>query len=322
MKKNAIGIDLGGTKIALGRVDEEGALQELVRYRTRTQDGYGAVIAQVVEGVRRLAKGAETRVSGIGIGVAGQVDPASGAVIFGPNLDWHDVPLRKDLEKACAMPVVVTNDVRAATWGEWLFGAGRGVRDLVCVFVGTGIGGGIVCGAKLLEGCSNTAGEIGHIRVDVNGPLCNCGARGCMEALAGGWGLARSAGQSVAADPVRGRKILEMAGGNLQNISAKIVVQAWREGDPLALGVIEAAMRALGAGVATLVNAINPCMIILGGGIAEGMPELLSRVESEVRGSALPAATSRLVFRAAELGNQAGIIGAAALAMKCVGVSV
>ncbi len=300
----------------MGRVDEDGALLEMVRYETETRSGYGAVIGQVVEGVRRLDAGSASQISGIGIGVAGQVDPQSGAVIFGPNLDWHDVPLGEDLEKACAIPVVVTNDVRAAMWGEWLFGAGRGVEDLLCVFIGTGIGGAIVCGGKPLEGCSNTAGEIGHMTVDLDGPLCNCGNRGCMEALAGGLALARSARESVAADPVRGRKILKMAGGSLENITAKIVVQACHEGDRLAVSLIDAAVRALGAGVAALVNAVNPCVIILGGGIVEGMPEMVSRVESEVRSRALGAALGRLTFRAARLGNRAGIIGAAALAMK------
>lgn len=316
MKKYAIGIDLGGTKIGLGMVDDDGRLLELVRYKTDTGGGYKAVTGQMVEGVQRLGAAHPYKLSGIGIGVAGQVDPVSGAVIFGPNLDWHDVPLREDIEKGCAIPVAVTNDVRAAMWGEWLFGAGRGEKDLLCVFVGTGIGGGIVSGGKPLEGCSNTAGEIGHMTVDLNGPLCTCGNRGCMEALAGGWALARSARESVAADPARGRKILEMAGGSFDDITAKIVVQASHGGDPLASGLIDAAVAALGAGVATLVNSINPCVIILGGGIVEGMPELVSRVESEVRGRALGAATGRLVFRAASLGNEAGIIGAAALAMR------
>jgi len=316
MKEMAIGIDLGGTKIALGRVDEEGTLLELVHYATETGGGYQAVVDQMVEGVGKLRAGPGSRVVGIGIGVAGQIDPVSGAVIFGPNLDWHDVPLREDIEKACGLPVVVTNDVRAATWGEWLFGAGRGVKDLVCVFVGTGIGGGIVCRGKPLEGCSNTAGEIGHMTVELNGPLCTCGSRGCMEAVAGGWALARSAAESVAADPLRGRKLLEMAGGRADKITAKIVVEACHGGDPLAVRLIDAAVEALSAGVAALVNAVNPCMIILGGGIVDGMPELVFRVESEVRKRALVAATGRLTFCAAKLGNRAGIIGAAALAMK------
>lgn len=316
IKNRAIGIDLGGTKLAFGTVDGEGRLLRLLRYETETQGGYGAVADQVVKGVRQLKDESEIPVSGIGIGVAGQVDRRTGAVVFGPNLDWHDVPLRADLEKACEIPVVVTNDVRAALWGEWLFGAGRGAADLVCIFVGTGIGGGIVSGGRVLEGCSNTAGEIGHMTVDLHGPLCNCGNRGCMEALAGGWAMARRAHERVKADPASGSTILKMAGGKVEDVTAKTLVQAFYAGDALAVKIIDEAADALAAGVAALVNALNPCRIILGGGIIEGMPEMVSRVDEGVRRRALKAATVRLDICASKLGNEAGIIGAAALAMR------
>ncbi len=318
MKNCAVGIDLGGTKIALGTVDEEGRVLELVRYDTETAGGYSAVINQVVEGVRRLEGASGIPISGIGIGVAGQVDPGTGAVAFAPNLDWHDVPLRGDIEKACSIPVVVTNDVRAALWGEWLFGAGRGASDLVCIFVGTGIGGGIVSGGRVLEGCSNTAGEIGHMTVDLSGPLCNCGNRGCMEALAGGWAIARRAHESVKADPVLGSTILKMAGGKVEEITAKTLVQAFYAGDALAVKIVDEVTDALAAGVAALVNALNPCQILLGGGIIEGMPEMVSRIDKGVRSRALSTATGRLAICASKLGNRAGIIGAAALAMRKV----
>ncbi|HYA43222.1 MAG TPA: ROK family protein, partial [Syntrophobacteraceae bacterium] len=163
MKNCAIGIDLGGTKIAFGTVDEHGRLLDLLRCDTQTQGGFDAVTKQVAGGIGQLVGRCVPPPVGIGIGVAGQVHPETGAVVFAPNLDWHDVPLRIEVERECAMPVTVTNDVRAALWGEWLFGAGRGARDLICIFVGTGIGGGIVCGGKVLGGFSNTAGEIGHM---------------------------------------------------------------------------------------------------------------------------------------------------------------
>jgi len=314
--KNAIGIDLGGTKVALGKVDEQGRMIELLRSETHTQGGPGAAIEQIVQGVRQLSRDKAVSISGIGIGVAGQVDPDTGAVRFAPNLDWHDVPLRSDVEKACGIPVVVTNDVRAALWGEWLFGAGRGAGDLLCVFVGTGIGGGIVCGGKVLEGCSNSAGEIGHIIVDLNGPPCHCGSTGCLESFAGGWAIARRAIASVKGMPEQGGTILELAGGKVEQISAKTVVQAFYAGDALAEQIMDEALNALSAGIATLVNVLNPCRLILGGGIVEGMPEMVSRVERGVRLRALPAATGRFEIHSAKLGNQAGIIGAAALAMR------
>ena len=315
-RKCVIGVDLGGTKIALGTVDEEGRLLGMLRYDTDRRGGPGAVISQIVKGVRQLKRETAISLSGVGIGVAGQVDSGTGGVIFAPNLDWHNVPLGADLEKECALPVVVTNDVRAALWGEWLFGAGRGATDLLCIFIGTGIGGGIVCGGGVLEGCSNTAGEIGHITVDLNGPLCHCGNRGCMEAIAGGWGIARRTHESVKADPASGSTILKLAGGKVEDITAKTVALAFFAGDPLAVEIIKEATDALGAGIASLVNAINPCQIILGGGFIEGMPELVSRIDEGVRRRALSAATGRLTVCASKLGNDAGIIGAAALAMK------
>ena len=316
IKKCTVGIDLGGTKIALGTVDEEGRLVELLRYATDRLGGPGAVINQIVTGVRQLEREPAISLSGIGIGVAGQVDPGTGGVIFAPNLDWHNVPLGADLEKECALPVVVTNDVRAALWGEWLFGAGRGAGDLLCIFVGTGIGGGIVCGGRVLEGCTNTAGEIGHITVDLNGPLCHCGNRGCMEAIAGGWGIARGTKERVQADPASGGTILKLAGGKVEDITAKTVAEAFFDGDVLAGEIIKEVTEALAAGTASLVNALNPCQIILGGGFIEGMPELVYRIDDGVRRRALSAATARLTVCASKLGNDAGIIGAAALAMK------
>ena len=316
IRKCAVGIDLGGTKIALGTVDEEGRLVGMLRYATDRSGDPGAVIKQIVEGVRQLKGEPAISLSGIGIGVAGQVDPETGGVIFAPNLDWHNVPLGADLEKECSLPVVVTNDVRAALWGEWLFGAGRGDGDLLCIFVGTGIGGGIVCGGSVLEGCTNTAGEIGHLTVDLNGPLCHCGNRGCMEAFAGGWAIALRTRERVKAYPASGGTILKLAGGKVEDITAKIVAQAFFDGDALAGEIIREATDALVAGIAALVNALNPCRIILGGGLIEGMPELVSRIDDGVRRRALSAATGRLTICASKLGNDAGIIGAAALAMK------
>lgn len=315
-KKCAIGVDLGGTKIALGTVDSDGRVLEMVRYETDAEGGPNAVISQIAKGVKQLERERSSRTSGIGIGVAGQIEPGTGAVRFAPNLDWHDVPLKDDLEKISGLRVVVTNDVRAALWGEWLFGAGKGSEDLVCIFVGTGIGGGIVSGGRLLEGCSNTAGEIGHMTIDIQGPICTCGNRGCMEALAGGWAIAARTQALVRSHPASGSTILQMAGGKLEEISARTLVQAHYAGDPLAKGIMDEVIDALSAGISALVNAINPCRIILGGGIVEGMPELLTRIQEGVKRRALSAAIGNLTFAPSKLGNDAGIIGAAALAMK------
>jgi len=315
-KKCAIGIDLGGTKIALGTVDEEGNVVEMLRYETDARGGPEAVIGQIAGGVLHLKRESDLDIVGMGIGVAGQIDPGTGAVYCAPNLDWHDIPLRDELERRSGLPAAVTNDVRAALWGEWLFGAGRGASDLICVFVGTGIGGGIVSRGRVLEGCSNTAGEIGHLTIDVHGPSCTCGNRGCMEAVAGGWAIAKKAREEVSIHPVAGACILKMAGGDPERITARSVVQACRTGDALAREILDDATDALCAGITSLVNAINPCRIVLGGGIIEGMPELVQRIEQGVRQRALAAAVPKLVFSPSQLGRDAGIIGAAAVAMQ------
>jgi glucokinase len=213
------------------------------------------------------------------------------------------------------LPVVVTNDVRAAAWGEWLHGAGQGCDDLVCLFVGTGIGGGVVSGGRMLAGCSNAAGELGHITVDLHGPQCHCGNQGCLEALAGGWAIARRAQEAIAADPAAGTSLVQMAGGQQKAVTAKIVAQAFHAGDPLAQELVDEVAQALIAGAVGLVNAFNPCRLILGGGVIEGLPELVDRIDQGVCERALEAASAPLQVLPAQLKNDAGVVGAAALAM-------
>lgn len=311
-----IGVDLGGTKIACVLADEKGRVHRQVVHPTDVKGGPLAVRNQIIGAVNELCETAGLRPVGLGIGVAGQIEPKTGLVYFAPNLDWHDVPLGSELEEALNMPVAVTNDVRAATWGEWLYGAGRGCNDVICIFVGTGIGGGIVTGGRVLGGCSNTAGEVGHITVDLNGPVCTCGNRGCMEALAGGWAIAARAREAVLAHPKLGGHILEMAGGRPDHIDARIVARAYVAGDELAGRLIEETAQALIAGSTSLVNAFNPCRLIFGGGVIEGLPELVTRIEKGVVKRALSAATRSLKVTMSRLGADAGAIGAAALAMR------
>ena len=197
----ALGVDLGGTKVEVAQVDVTGHLLQRLRRPTDVKDGAKAVEAEIVDAVHELAEGVGAPPAGVGVGVAGQVEAGSGRVGFAPNLGWHNLPFQADLRRALGLPVVVTNDVRAATWGEWLHGAGQGCDDLVCLFVGTGIGGGVVSGGQMLSGSSNTAGELGHIVVDLHGPTYHCGNQGCLEALAGGWAIARLAREAVARKP-------------------------------------------------------------------------------------------------------------------------
>ena len=312
----AVGVDLGGTKVEVAHVDAEGHVLTRLRRPTDVKDGPVAVENEILAAVRDLEGSVGNSPVAVGVGVAGQIAPESGVVRFAPNLDWHDMPLQAHLSTSLGLPVTVTNDVRAATWGEWLHGAGQGCADLVCVFVGTGIGGGVVSGGQMLSGCSNTAGELGHMTVDLHGPLCHCGNRGCLEAVAGGWAIARRAQQAISADPKAGAFLLKMAGGQPEAVTAKIVAQAAHDANPLARQLVDEVAQALIAGAVSLVNAFNPCRLILGGGVIEGLPELVEKVGKGVRQSALKAACTPLQVLPAQLHNDAGVIGAAALAMR------
>ncbi len=311
----AIGVDLGATKIEVAGVDSAGGILKRMHRDTDAAGGPDTVESGIIAAAEEIMKSAGSRPAGIGVGMAGQIDPVTGMVIFAPNLDWHNVPLQEDLSGKLDQPVVVTNDVRAAAWGEWMYGAGRGYNDIVCIFVGTGVGGGIVSGGAMLAGCSNTAGEIGHITIDINGPACHCPNHGCLESLAGGWAIARDAQNAVARDPAAGAAMIRLAGGDAKSITAKIVSAAAHQGDTLASRIVDGVADALVAGCVSLVNAFNPCVLILGGGVIEGMPELVGMVDTGVHGRALGAAGMKLKVVMSELHNNAGVIGAAALAI-------
>jgi glucokinase len=243
---------------------------------------------------------------------------SAGTVRFAPNLGWRDVPLQMRLEEALGVPVVIDNDVRAATWGEWQHGAGQGVDDLVCLFIGTGVGGGIVSGGRLLRGCRNTAGEVGHLTVVDGGRRCHCRNRGCLEAYVGGWAIAERAQKAVRASPREGQRLAALAGG-IEQVSATTVAQAYADGDPLACRLVEETSRYLAAGVVSIVNALSPCLVILGGGVIQGLPDYVSMVESAVREKALETAAEGLRILTAMLAGKAGVVGAAALARAHVG---
>lgn len=312
----AVGVDLGGTKLEVGRVDANGTIVDSIRMATKVEEGPAVIIRDIAKAVDVLVRRAGRPPIGIGVGMAGQIDRQTGTVHFAPNLDWHEVPLRSDLEHLLGMNAVVINDVRAIMWGEWHHGAGRGYDDIVCLFVGTGIGGGVVSGGRVMEGCSNSAGELGHITVDLNGPPCTCGNSGCFEALAGGWAIARRARQIISRDPVAGQMLLDAAGGLLEEVTARTVAVSAYRGDRTALSILDDVGRALIAGCISLVNAFNPCRLILGGGVIYGMPELIDRVRHGVRQCALAAANRSLEIVPGELGSAAGIVGSASLALQ------
>ncbi len=318
LRRCAVGVDLGGTKIETALVDAEGKILNSRRRATNAESGPDSILQAVIEAVREITRAPAARVLSVGIGVAGQVDSASGIVRAAPNLGWHDVPMGAKLSAELETPVHVTNDVRAATWGEWRHGAGKAMRDIVCVFVGTGIGGGVIIGGKMIEGHTNTAGEIGHTPLVFGGRKCTCPGSGCLEAYAGGWAIAERARDAARGDEVGARALLKEAGG-LEKITASDVGALARKGDPLAMRLMADTAEYLSAGIAGLINAFNPETIIFGGGVIEGNPEIVEQVEKAARKRALSAAVNGLTFVKALLGNDAGVVGAAALARHRTG---
>jgi glucokinase len=311
-----LGVDIGGTNVNVVLVDVRGHLLAKQKFFTHPDKEPERVIADIVKGIDRCLSKANQEIKAVGLGIAAQVD-SKGVVQGSPNLGWRNVPLKKEMETRIGVPVIVTNDVRATTWGEWRYGSGRGFDHLAVLFVGTGIGGGVISGGKILEGCTNTGGELGHTTIVYGGRKCHCPNKGCLEAYAGGWAIAKRAQDAVIKMPKEGKQLKSLA-GTIEKITAETVSQAYRQGDPLAQRLVEDTGQYLGAGVVSIVNAFNPCRIILGGGVIEGIPELVQIVEEFTRRRALEAAVEKLEIVKANLGDVAGAVGAAILAREVI----
>lgn len=259
------------------------------------------------------------RLAGVGVACAGPIDVARGAVRLAPNLGWRDVDVVQPLAAQLGVPVFLENDANAAAVGEWWQGAGRGTRYFIYVTVSTGIGGGIVIGGQLYTGAHGAAGEIGHTVIVVeDGPLCNCGRRGCLEAMASGTAIARRAAEALQAEAATGRQeslLWGLSGGRLSAVDARMVAEAARRGDALAEAVLERTWRYLGAGLVNLMNLFDPEVIALGGGVSRMGEAMLGPLRRYVAVQAVagPAESTRLEL--AQLGPNAGLVGAAAIAL-------
>jgi len=308
------GVDLGGTKIYTALADRRGKLLAELKVPTGGPDPerVAARIAETVGEVLRRA-GADG-ISALGIGAPGPLDAVTGVVQQAPNLGWRDVPLREKLERLLRVPVAVDNDASLAALGEHCYGAGRGVRHMVYVTVSTGVGGGLILDGKLYHGAGCAAGEIGHITVAPDGPPCGCGNRGCLEALASGTAMARAARELVAAGG--GRAILAAAGGRAEAITARAVAEAAAAGDAEAARILTAAGRALGTGLAAVINLLNPELLVLGGGAMRVGPVFWRAMEEELRRRALAHPLGQVRLVPAALGERSGVLGAVALALR------
>lgn len=307
-----IGVDVGGTKVAAGVVDEDGRIIATTRRDTPADDTartYDAIAAAVHELSRGYA------VEAVGLGAAGFVDERRSTVLFAPNLAWRREPLRAVLEQRLGLPVVVENDANAAAWAEVRFGAGRGEQHVVALTVGTGIGGGIVLSGQLLRGRFGVAAEIGHLTVVPDGRACGCGLRGCWEQYASGRALLAKAQELVCGSPAPPGELVRLAGGRPERITGELVTLAARAGDPTALRSFEEIGWWLGCGMAQLAAVLDPGLFVLGGGVSEA-GELLRVPAARAFEEFLTARKHRPAaeVRTAELGQEAGLVGAADLA--------
>lgn len=319
MSTNVIGVDMGGTKILSAVIDAGGNILGTAKVPTKADKGASEVIDRIASCVQKAVdKSGVTAdsIQALGIGAPGPLDPATGVVIFAPNLGWRDVPLKTELETRTGFPTYVDNDVNVGTLGEHVFGAGQGVENVVGIFVGTGIGGGIILQGELFHGASKTAGEIGHIVVKANGPRCGCGTRGCLEALASRTAMAKQFRRAI---EKKGQKsiVSELTNGDLKSIKSGVLAKAVRLNDKLTLKVIKKATKYLGVGIGSIVNFLNPEMIVLGGGVVEALDDtFLDNIRTAAEKYSLPNTLNGVQIVSAKLGDDAGILGAAALARQ------
>jgi glucokinase len=307
----ALAIDLGGTELRAAVVNRNGQLIACAAEPTDARSGPDAVVAQILSLVHQVRDEAgPCSLLGLGIGSAGPLDPLTGTVIAPPTLHgWHDVPLASVLRQKLAMPVLLENDANAAALGEWRFGAGRGTQSMAFITVSTGIGGGIIADGKLLHGRRGLAAEIGHMTIASDSrEACACGARGCWEAMASGTALSRDATRLAASGEARFLK--ELAGSG--PVTGHHVAEAARQGDKAALSLLANEARWLGIGLVNLLHLYSPERLIIGGGVGSLLELMRADIERVIEERAMSAYRGVPVI-AAELGRNAGLIGAASM---------
>ncbi len=303
-----IGLDLGGTNIKVGVVTEKGEVLRKEEFPTCADKGRDVVLRQMEKAIQEVW---DEDVRGIGIGTPGLVD-REGRVFQAPNLpEWNNIHLRQFFEDKFSLPVKVENDVNTITWGEFNFGAGKGSRTMICITLGTGLGGGVVLDGKLLRGGEYSAVEIGHIPINFKGPRCKCGNIGCVERYVGAKYISALAKRSIR----RGKKsiIEKLVEGDLDRITPKVISEAYQAGDPLAEEIWKKVGLYLGTLFSGLVNLFNPDCIVIGGGISQAGKILFDSVEKTIRERAFPALLDNLKVLPASLGKFSGIVSAASL---------
>jgi glucokinase len=309
--KLTIGVDIGGTKILAGVVDENGKILDSCKIPT-PEDSHKTADA-IAEAIRKVR--GEYDIAAVGLGAAGFVDAERATVLFAPNVSWENEPLKAHIEHRVGLPVVVENDANAAAWGEAKFGAAAGYDDVVLITVGTGIGGGLILGGQLYRGRFGIGGEPGHYRVVPDGRPCGCGNKGCFEQYASGNALVRAARERAAAAPGKAKALMAMGNGTVDGIEGSHITEAARDGDLIALAAFDEIGTWLGQGMADLASMLDPGAFVLAGGVSEA-GDLLRTPAAEGYRKALAGSGHRPFAQVliATLGADAGLIGAADLA--------
>lgn len=313
MGQVVIGVDLGGTNLRAALLSSEGDILDKRKEATNASDGWKKVIARLVDNITRQREAAAQRgldVTAIGVGAPGVIRMDKGIVVKSPNFpDWNNLPLRDELEKALRIPVVIENDANAAALGEQWRGAGRGIHSMILLTLGTGVGGAIVLNDIIWHGADGMAGEIGHMTLVPDGRPCSCGNTGCLEMYASARGIVQSYYEELA-------KAAPQASAVLKEVTSEKVYQAAREGDAIAQRVMKAMGSMLGIGVANLINIFNPHMVVIGGGVKDAWPLFISATHEEIMRRAFQVPAERTEIVPSLLGDDAGMVGAAAAALQ------
>lgn len=316
MARYVVGVDFGGTHLRAALVQEGGQIEEQLKRETRAQLGPQAVLDRVADAVRDVADDvpAGSELLGVGVIAPGPLDPYRGIVLRTPNLEgWDNLPITAELERRLAMPISVGNDANLAALAEYRYGAGHGCDPLIYLTISTGIGSGFIINGQMLLGANGMAGEAGHMQLVADGPVCGCSNRGCVEALASGPNIAREATVRL----TRGlpSSLSEVDGA----ITAKEVVEAAQAGDHMARDVITRAGQYIGMAVANLVHIFNPQRIVIGGGVSNAGEFLFGPIREVANERVMPGYRGTFDIVAAELGDDVGLLGAAALALSRAG---
>jgi len=315
MNKYSIGVDIGGTNITVALVTEKGKIIRKIRFPTRVEEGKAKIIKRIVKALDGVMKDLRSNsIEGIGIGAAGDINQDRGIVRFSPNLFWKNVPIVRLIRKRFNLRVVLDNDANAAAWGTYILETKRKVKNLLCITLGTGVGGGLIINGKIYHGASGSAGEIGHITLNPQGQRCRCGNYGCLETYIGSAYIVKKAVKEIR----KGEKSLikKLAGGNLQSITSQTIQVAALKGDKLARRIWQEAGEYLGIALSGVINLLNPGVIVFGGGVARAEKLIFKPMKKEIRKRTFRVPFEKVKFTHTKFGADLGVIGAALLILQ------